>query len=104
MITGTTALLGLTLQDGNASSASLTEALSASGLSDGAFSGASLFWGLLLGSVGFGLFLYGKKNERPYPLIGGIVLSVLPYAVTDGWVLGLGATGICGLLWMVRGR
>ncbi|QDU85262.1 hypothetical protein Pla163_23900 [Planctomycetes bacterium Pla163] len=99
-----TALLGSGFQGRDASVGALNDALAGSGLSEGAFSGASLFWGLLLGSVGMGLFIYGKKNRRPYPLVGGIVLSVLPYAVTDSWVLGFSATGICTLLWMLRGR
>jgi hypothetical protein len=99
-----TALLGSGLQGRDASAGSLSDALASSGLSEGAFTGASLFWGLVLGSVGLGLFIYGKKNRRPYPLIGGVVLSVLPYAVTDSWILGISATGICALLWMLRGR
>ena len=39
----------------------------------------TLFLGLILGSIGFGYFLYGKKQKKGIPLIAGILLSILPY-------------------------
>jgi hypothetical protein len=38
----------------------------------------SLVSGLILGMVGFLMFLYGKRNEEPLVLAGGIALSLLP--------------------------
>ena len=42
---------------------------------------AWLFWGLIFGSIGFGYFLYGKKQGRAVPLVCGIALMVYPYFV-----------------------
>lgn len=53
---------------------------------------SSLLWGLLFGSVGFGFFLYGKKQKAVVPLVCGIVLMVLPYFVTN--ILLLVAAGV----------
>lgn len=48
---------------------------------------AVLLWGLLFGSIGFGLFLYGKKQKAVVPLITGIALCVVPYFTADVYVL-----------------
>jgi hypothetical protein len=42
---------------------------------------AWLFWGLIFGSIGFGYFLYGKKQGSAVPLACGIALMVYPYFV-----------------------
>ena len=39
----------------------------------------SLFLSLLVSSVGFGLFIYGKKQQRLPQLISGLVCMVYPY-------------------------
>jgi hypothetical protein len=43
----------------------------------------SLLWGLLFGSIGMVYFVYGKKGERPVPLISGIALMAFPYFVSN---------------------
>ena len=43
---------------------------------------ASLLWGLLFSSIGFGYFLYGKKQHSVVPLLCGITLMVYPYFVS----------------------
>ena len=48
---------------------------------------AVLLWGLLFGSIGFGFFLYGKKQKAVVPLITGIVLCVVPYFIANVYVL-----------------
>ncbi len=48
---------------------------------------AVLLWGLLFGSIGFGFFLYGKKQKSVVPLITGIVLCVVPYFIANVYVL-----------------
>ena len=48
---------------------------------------AVLLWGLLFGSVGFGFFLYGKKQKAVVPIITGIALCVVPYFIADVYVL-----------------
>jgi hypothetical protein len=42
---------------------------------------------LLFGSVGFGFFLYGRKQKAAVPLVCGIALMVFPYFVSDIAVL-----------------
>ena len=52
---------------------------------------AWMFWGLIFGSIGFGFFLYGKKQRKPVPLVCGIALMVYPYFI--GSTLGMIAIG-----------
>jgi hypothetical protein len=46
-----------------------------------------LLWGLLFSSIGFGLFLYGRKQRAVVPLVCGLVLVVYPYFVGNVFVL-----------------
>ena len=48
---------------------------------------AVMLWGLLFGSIGFGFFLYGKKQKAAVPLITGIALCVVPYFIANVYVL-----------------
>jgi hypothetical protein len=48
---------------------------------------ALLFWGLLFGSVGMGFFMYGRKQHATLPLVCGIALMVVPYAIANTWLL-----------------
>jgi hypothetical protein len=48
---------------------------------------AVLLWGLLFGSIGFGFFLYGKKQKAVVPLIAGVVLCVIPYFIANVYIL-----------------
>ena len=40
-----------------------------------------LLLALFVGSIGFVMFMYGKKQERPLQVVGGLVLLVFPYFV-----------------------
>lgn len=44
---------------------------------------ALFFWGLLFGSVGLGLFVYGRKQRARVPMVCGVALMVLPYVISD---------------------
>jgi hypothetical protein len=46
-----------------------------------------LMLSVLLGAVGMGLFIFGKKQERPVHLVAGLMLMVLPYVVPNPLVL-----------------
>jgi hypothetical protein len=48
---------------------------------------AVLLWGMLFGAIGFGYFLYGKKQKAIIPLGVGIVLCVVPYFIANVYVL-----------------
>lgn len=48
---------------------------------------ATILWGLLFGSIGFGFFLYGKRQRVIVPLVCGIALMVYPYFVSGTLLL-----------------
>jgi len=48
---------------------------------------AVLLWGMLFGAIGFGYFLYGKKQKAIIPLGVGIVLCVFPYFIANVYAL-----------------
>ncbi|AJQ94823.1 hypothetical protein [Gynuella sunshinyii] len=48
---------------------------------------ANLFWGILFGSIGFGYFLYGKKQKSVIPFVSGIGLMGLPYVVDNNAIM-----------------
>ena len=57
---------------------------------DGLFSTGSLISGLLIGSIGFGIFLYGKKQSDFPSVASGLALSALPifvHSVLAMWLL-----------------
>ncbi len=51
-----------------------------------------LLWGVFVSSIGFGYFLYGKKQKAVVPLVCGIALMVVPYFISStALVVGVGA-------------
>ncbi|PPD49114.1 MAG: hypothetical protein CTY16_04860 [Methylobacter sp.] len=48
---------------------------------------SELLWGVLFGSVGFGFFIYGKKQSMLVPLVCGLALMVYPYFMPNAVVL-----------------
>ena len=46
-----------------------------------------LLWGLLVGSVGLGFFVYGKKQTKIVPFVCGIALMVYPYFMPNAVIL-----------------
>jgi hypothetical protein len=43
----------------------------------------TLMSGLIIGSVGLFLFLFGKRAERPLPLFIGLAMCVYPYFIPN---------------------
>lgn len=41
----------------------------------------TLMIGVIVGSIGMGYFVYGKKRAKAIPLISGIGLCVVPYFI-----------------------
>jgi hypothetical protein len=61
----------------------------------------ALFASLLVGTIGFGFFLYGRKQHRIPQLLAGLVLMAYPYFIESmGWMLGVGAL-VMAALWIV---
>jgi len=50
---------------------------------------AQIMWGVLLGSIGLGFFVYGKKQKAIVPLVVGITLMILPYFISNGYLLAI---------------
>jgi hypothetical protein len=48
---------------------------------------ATIMWGVILGSIGLGFFVYGKKQKAAIPLLSGIGLMVLPYFISNLYLL-----------------
>jgi len=52
---------------------------------------ALLLWSVLFSSIGFGFFIYGKKQRSIMPFISGLALMGYPYFVdTVSLILGVG--------------
>jgi len=67
-------------------------------------SSGSLFLSLLIGAVGAGLFIYGKKQGRLPQTIGGLLLSFYPYFVPNLWLMGGIAVAIVAAVWVAAAR
>lgn len=60
----------------------------------------SLLAGMLVSSIGFVLFVYGKKQSRFPQLVVGLVLMVYPYFVPSALSMFGIAVCLLGLLWL----
>lgn len=63
---------------------------------------ASLWWGLLFGSIGLGYLVYGRRQKAAVPLLCGIALIVFPYFVANVWAMVLGGALLLAVPWFVR--
>jgi hypothetical protein len=64
----------------------------------------SLIASLLVSSVGFVLFEYGRRMRRPPQLGVGIILLIFPYFVTSVALMLAIAVVLCVLLWVALMR
>ena len=46
-----------------------------------------MIWAMLFGAIGFGYFLYGRKQRVAMPFLSGVALCVFPYFVSNVTVL-----------------
>jgi hypothetical protein len=61
-----------------------------------------LMWGMLFGAIGFGFFLYGKKQKAVVPLIIGIALCVVPYFIANIYALVIVGVVLVAIPYLVR--
>ena len=61
-----------------------------------------LFAALLWGSVGFGFFIYGKKQKSPVPLVCGIVLMGASYFVKTPLSLSLLGLAVITAIYILK--
>jgi len=62
--------------------------------------GNALLASVLIGSVGLGLFVYGKRQRRAPHLVAGLALMIYPYFVSSVAIMSIIAVGVCGLLYL----
>ncbi len=60
----------------------------------------SLLASLFASSIGFSLYLYGKKQARSPQLIVGIVLMVFPYFIDGTLEIAAIAAALVGAMWL----
>ena len=65
---------------------------------------AALIVALLVSSIGFSLFLYGKKQTRAPQLVTGIVLMILPMVAPGALLDGGIALALIVALWVAVRR
>ena len=63
---------------------------------------ASIMWGVLLGSIGMGYLIYGRKQRRGIALLSGIALCVFPYFVSNVFLMILIAIILMALPYFLR--
>jgi len=63
---------------------------------------ASLLWGVLFSSIGFGYFLYGRKQQQLVPLLCGIGLMGFTFLVSNNWLLVAIGVGLMAVPYFVR--
>ena len=63
--------------------------------------GNALLASLLISSIGFVSFAYGKKQQRLPQMLAGLALMGFPYFVSSlPWMFGI-AVGLLGALWVM---
>ena len=61
---------------------------------------SSLFASVVIGLVGFGIFLYGKKQRRAPQLVAGLAMMVYPYFVPGAaWMIAI-TVALVATLWL----
>jgi hypothetical protein len=63
---------------------------------------SSLFWGLAFGSIGLGLFIYGRNQKALVPLFCGIALMIIPYFVSSTLTLVLIGVALTVIPYFIR--
>lgn len=48
---------------------------------------STLMCGVIFGSIGFGFFLYGRKQKAMVPLLSGMALMLLPFFIPNVYLL-----------------
>jgi hypothetical protein len=63
---------------------------------------STLVWGIILGSIGLGFFVYGKKQKTIVPILSGIGLMVCPYFISNIYVMILAGIVLVALPYFIR--
>jgi hypothetical protein len=57
---------------------------------------------LFFGSLGAGMFLYGRKASRLVPLVAGLGLIVVPYFIPNVIAMAVVSIAMAALPWIIR--
>lgn len=63
---------------------------------------STLMWGVIFGSIGLGFFVYGKKQKAIIPFFSGIGLMVVPYFISNIYILVLSGIVLIALPYFIR--
>jgi len=63
---------------------------------------STLMWGMIFGSIGVGFFIYGKKQKAVIPLFSGMGLIVVPYFISNIYILVLSGIVLIALPYFIR--
>ena len=61
----------------------------------------ALLASILIGTVGLGVFIYGKRQSRLPQMIAGIALMAYPYFVSNVLLMAGIAMALLAVLWLV---
>ena len=64
--------------------------------------GYDLFFSLLFGAIGMGMFMYGRKAGRMVPLVAGGLLMVVPYFLPNLIAQTIVCSALAASPWVVR--
>ncbi len=59
-------------------------------------------WGILFGAIGLGFFTYGRRQKSIVPLMTGIALFIVPYFISNVYVLVIAGAVLVALPYFVR--
>ena len=62
----------------------------------------SLMASFVFGTIGMGMFMYGKKLGRPLPLAAGAGLMVVPYFISHLVIMIIVCGAITAVPWLFR--
>ncbi|MDB6057721.1 MAG: hypothetical protein JWO95_1565 [Verrucomicrobiales bacterium] len=67
-------------------------------------SAGTLFASLIWGTIGFGFFIYGKKQSAFIPMLSGLALIGISYFIASPLYMSLVAIGILVVMWVLIKR
>jgi len=63
---------------------------------------AHLLWSVFFSSLGIGFLIYGRRQRAAMPFLSGIGLALMPYFLSNSYVLVLAGCGVVSLPYFFR--
>jgi len=63
---------------------------------------SQIIWAMLFGAIGFGYFLYGRKQKVAMPFLSGIALCIFPYFVSNVYLIVLIGVVLIALPYFIK--